>query len=150
MSTATLYQAFSLDDFTIDTEQNRLSVIAGGVAQLLLMDYNEFKERWESYKDSFPWRRLRYKRKVEANFVCEGCHTDKYKLEMHHDHYPYFPFTVFDCVENVRVLCRECHEKFYQDNKSHYPSKSFFIEMQVSCRDYKPPEGLVFKTFVRF
>jgi hypothetical protein len=124
------------------------SIIAGGVAQLLKMDYNEFKERWVSYKKSGSWWALRLKRKQMAGFLCEDCKSTGYNLEMHHDFYPDFPFTVFDCVENVRVLCRECHKKFFEDNKFHYPTKSFFIEMQVRYRDYKPSDGLELITIV--
>ena len=62
---------------------------------------------WEKYKFSECWKLLKDNALIRDGGKCRCC-SKKTKLEMHHDNYPDIPEN--DCLENVRILCRDCHQ----------------------------------------
>ena len=73
---------------------------------------------WEWYKRSDKWKLLKESANLRSGYQCqcmEDCEEERcgntLLLEMHHDRYPSCPG--LDTIENVRMLCRECHESFH-------------------------------------
>ena len=77
--------------------------------------------RWSDYKGSAQWYRLKDIAMQRAGHRCqhgEECEQqqcpNRTHLEMHHDFYPSCPEN--DRSENVRILCRDCHQDFHDYN----------------------------------
>lgn len=94
---------------------------------ILLMDYNIFLEKWKKYQQSSSWKRLKISRLLVAKGQCEGddllfnCRCScKENLELHHLEYPDFPFEKYDDIENVRILCRDCHQLYFDGVESSF------------------------------
>jgi hypothetical protein len=80
--------------------------------------------RWEEYKGSTRWQGLKWQALCMAEQRCqcgEGigkrCSNVDH-LEMHHDRYPFSlrgrgMQPELDRIENVRILCRDCHKSFH-------------------------------------
>jgi hypothetical protein len=85
------------------------------------MSIEDLQREWNYYKYSDQWRFIKSLAMIRANYRCE-CDKDNDEwrcvntthLEMHHDVYP--KRIDEDCVGNVRILCRECHEAFHEAN----------------------------------
>ena len=69
--------------------------------------------KWDEYKISKSWELLRTRALHRDGHRCRLC-GHKTKLEMHHDKYPDVPEN--DCLENVRILCRDHHQIFHYLN----------------------------------
>ena len=74
---------------------------------------------WKTYKGSQEWNRLKDQAMARAGTRCEGdigrdfrhplrC-TNTRNLELHHHTYP--SRVDVDCLDNVMILCRDCHEE---------------------------------------
>jgi len=64
--------------------------------------------RWNEYKNSAAWHRLKKIALMRAGHVCQQCKT-KRGLEMHHVQYPKDPDD--DCLDNVTILCKHHHQE---------------------------------------
>ena len=77
---------------------------------------------WATYRGSGSWLNLKADALARAGYQCEcvsneGRCSSVYGLEMHHDRYPQF-FPEGDKLSNVRILCRQCHERFHSVSKT--------------------------------
>lgn len=62
--------------------------------------------RWDEYKTSAAWRRLKKIALIRAGHKCQQCRT-KRGLQMHHVRYP--RDLEDDCLNNVTILCWRHH-----------------------------------------
>ena len=85
---------------------------------------------WKSYKLSESWKLLRDKALTRDAHRCKRCGR-KTKLEMHHDKYPDVPEN--DCLENVEILCRECHQ-YIHDRKNKKCEKYGYMNISEIMR----------------
>ena len=87
--------------------------------------------RWDEYHKSEAWLRLKNQAMIVAGYRCqcgEGINRciNTTQLELHHDKYPYIPRLrpmlpeFYDTIDNVRILCRDCHETFHICNKDYF------------------------------
>jgi hypothetical protein len=102
-------------------------------------DFQICGHNWRIYKKSKEWQSLRIQTLDRAQNQCEFKYDGirckihgSNNLEMHHVRYPhmnmngYFPD---DCLENVRMLCRNHHGGQHPEN--HY--KSWVVQRPKTC-----------------
>ena len=62
--------------------------------------------KYKEYLGSPEWRKLKADAKLRANNMCEHCGGMAYAV--HHVKYP--KDLEFDCLANVIVVCKRCHD----------------------------------------
>ncbi len=74
---------------------------------------NSRKREYEKYLTSKAWKDKRIQLFILRGKKCERCPQTKY-LHVHHKHYQ----NIFnEQMEDLEVLCRECHKKEHEINK---------------------------------
>lgn len=97
---------------------------------------------WERYKHSTHWQYLRECKIKEVGNKCqyEGCDSKIY-LEMHHLHYPDYPFEKHDNTYNVIILCNYHHSLMMHEKKPKF-NKWYYITEEEAIKEsnewYKP------------
>lgn len=69
--------------------------------------------RWNEYKNSAAWRRLKKIALAHADHTYWQCRT-KRGLQMHHVQYPKDPDD--DCLNNVMILCPRHHRRAHESS----------------------------------
>lgn len=73
------------------------------------MLWNNRREQYREYLDSWEWAEKAYKVKKRANFICEGCLKEP-ATEVHHKTYDHiYNEFMFELV----ALCSDCHRRIH-------------------------------------
>jgi hypothetical protein len=103
-------------------------------------------ETWGDYCGTQRWYHLKDAALARANFQCEGelpvnycphfvrCE-NRENLEMHHDIYPDSPSE--DRLGFVRILCRDCHQEFHDNDgdRGYSVKRCLSILAARACQD---------------
>lgn len=96
------------------------------IEQGITVDYNK-------YMQSSQWKRLREYKIEQAQYACEWCGITKWSvpLEVHHRTYKRLGR---ERLDDLLVLCKECHEKAHGGTKKSKPNST----KKMKWKDYVP------------
>lgn len=74
---------------------------------------------YDEYLKSDEWQRLRKELLAVHNYECEVCGIKNVTLNAHHTHY--HADMIKDSIENLELLCDECHKNIHQKRTNPCP-----------------------------